>query len=161
MKRGVLSVMPEINSFYNAIVFGTLLSAADKIGLKPMLLGRQASRILKPLIRDLAKLTIGKDLPSNIEELIEDLKIIVKNGGISDLEKLEMKFSENCLIVKSTDCMYIDMAEYGKSIGYGACPLCVLGIVVMSLIEALGFGYVADFKAETNGKNCVYKMIID
>jgi hypothetical protein len=77
-ERGVLRVMPEINSFYNAIVFGTLLSAADKIGLKPILLGRQASQILKPIIKNIAKTAIGKDPPKNIEEFLEDIKIIAK-----------------------------------------------------------------------------------
>lgn len=153
--------MPVINSFYNAIIFGTLLSAADKIGLKPVLLGRQASRILKPLIGNLAQMTVGKDPPSNMEELIEDLKTIVKTGGLSEPENLEMSFSENCLTSKSTDCIYIDMAKYGKSIGYEACPVCVMGIVVMSLISALDFGEVVNFKAESDGNTCVYKLVID
>ena len=153
--------MPEINSFYNAMVFGTLLSAADKIGLKPMLLGRQASKILKPVIETLAQKTVGKDPPSNVEELIENIKEVAKTGGLLDPSKFEANSSGNCLITKGTDCMYLDMAEYGKSIGYDACPVCVMGVLLMSTISALGFGEVVNFKVENSGKTCTNKFVID
>jgi hypothetical protein len=153
--------MPQINSFYNAIIFGTLLSAADKIGLKPMLLVRQASKILKPLMGTLSQQINGKDPPSNMEELIESMKEVTKTGGLAEPDKVEMTFSGNCLSMKGTDCMYLDMCEYGKSIGYDACPVCVMGVVIMSTIGALGFGEVADFKVENSGKTCFAKMVID
>jgi hypothetical protein len=153
--------MPQINSFYNALIFGTLLSAADKIGLKPMLLGRQASKILKPLIGTLTQKTVGKDSPSNMEELIENLKKIAKTGGLAEPDKLEINFSGNCLSVKGTDCMYLDMCEYGKSIGYDACPVCVMAVVLMSIIGALGFGEVLDLKTENSGRTCFSKMVFD
>ncbi|WXG39645.1 MAG: hypothetical protein WED07_02225 [Candidatus Freyarchaeum deiterrae] len=153
--------MPQINSFYNAVIFGTLLSAADKIGMKPMILGRQASKILKPLIGTLAQKAIGKDPPSNMEELIEAIKEIAKNSGLTESNNLEMNFSGNCLSVKGTDCMYSEMAEYGKSIGYDACPVCVTGVVLMSIIGALGFGEVIDLKIENSGKTCLSKMVLD
>jgi len=153
--------LSELNSFYNAVIFGTLLCAADKIGVKPMLLGRQAATILKPLLETLAKQALGKKPPSNMEELLTYFKEMGKTGGTSDPEKSETSFSENCLHSKVVNCMYLKMAEYGKSIGYTSCPLCATGILAMSLISALGFGEVSDFKVETSGNTCVTKMLID
>ncbi len=152
--------MVKFNPEYNAIILGMLLSAADKMGINPVLLGRQTSRLLAPMLDDLFEQFIGKSLSSNDSEFLEDIKKIVKIGEISDPEKLELEISANCFTLKLADCMYLDMANYGKTLGHDSCPMCIAGVFMTGLISSLGIGEVLNFEAQNKENNCIVKLTI-
>nr|MDO8079154.1 hypothetical protein [Candidatus Freyarchaeota archaeon] len=145
-------------SLYNSIVVCSLLSAADRIGLNPMVLGRQTATVLVPLLGDIFKKTLGKKPPSNMEELVKDIQEMMKDVGLADPERNEVSFSGNQLIMKSSDCFYREMAEFGKTLGYTACPLCALSIFLMGTIKALNLGQISSVKAEYDGTKCTMKL---
>ncbi len=152
--------MVKFNPEYNAIILGMLLSAADKMGINPVLLGRQTSRLLAPLLDGIFKQYIGRGPSSNPEQLLEDIKTIVKAGEISDPEGLELEYSENRFNMKVIECMYLDMANYGKTLGYNACPMCIAGVFFMGLVNSLGIGEVLDFTVENKENSCTLKIIV-
>nr|MDO8082884.1 hypothetical protein [Candidatus Freyarchaeota archaeon] len=152
--------MVKFNPVYNAIILGILLSAAEKIGINPVLIGRQTSRLLAPLLDSLFKRFIGKTLSLNNGNLLEDIKKIVKTGEISDPEKLELTFSGNCVTLKLADCMYLDMANYGKTLGHDCCPMCIAGVFMTGVLSSLDTGEVLNFKVENKENNCIVKFAI-
>jgi hypothetical protein len=152
--------MVKFNPVYNAIILGILFSAAEKIGITPVLLGRQTSRLLAPLLDDLFKQFIGKTLSLNNGDLLRDIKKIVQAGEISDPEKLELSVSGNCVTLKLADCMYLDMANYGKTLGHDCCPMCIAGVFMTGVFSSLNVGDVLDFKVENKENNCIVKLTI-
>ncbi|WXG39392.1 MAG: hypothetical protein WED07_00925 [Candidatus Freyarchaeum deiterrae] len=71
--------MSELKDFITGLVFGTLLSSADKMGINPMLLGRQASKVLGTLMGNLRHQFIDRDPPKNIEGLLKNLETVGKS----------------------------------------------------------------------------------
>ena len=112
--------MVELHPFYNAFFFGTLLSALEKMGINPMLITRQTAKILGPQAELLAKdLTGDKDSPATMDELAKLLEQTIQDTKCAD--QVEGKFSGNSFSMKITNCMYQELADYGKSLGYNNC----------------------------------------
>lgn len=152
--------MVKFNPEYNAIILGILLSAADKMGINPVLLGRQTSRLLAPMLDSIFQKFTGKTLSMNGEGFLEDIKRIVKIGDISDPEKLELEIVDSCFTLKLVDCMYLDMAKYGKIIGYESCPMCIAGVFMIGLFSSLNIGDVLNFKVENKDNSCIVKLVV-
>jgi hypothetical protein len=152
---------------YNAValstslIFGTLLSAADKMGIKPMLLGRQASKILAPILNLLAKQLHVNGTPSNLKELVKDIENITKSFSSTLGMEIEVNFSGNSYTHKLTNCPYLEMAKFGKSIGYKTCPLCGQMIILMGAFSALDSVEVLDSKVENNENVCTVKILLE
>ncbi|MEM3564264.1 MAG: hypothetical protein QXR19_13595 [Candidatus Jordarchaeaceae archaeon] len=141
-----------VNLFYG-FVFGTILSAADKMGINPMLLGRQSSKILGPMVENLAQQFLGMAPPKTMEELVKDLEIVGKNFGVFGKE-FECSYSGNNLSMKIVQCPWLEMCKYGKSIGYRACPLCATSVMLMGTIEATNIVQVMGINVDNNEAVC-------
>nr|MDO8079417.1 hypothetical protein [Candidatus Freyarchaeota archaeon] len=148
-------------AYSTSLIFGTILSAADKMGIKPMLLGRQASKIIASIFGELSRQIQDKEPASNLEELIKDTENITKSFSSILNVGIEASFSDNCYTEKIIDCPYLEMAKFGKSWGYKACPLCGIMLIMMGSISALGFAEILDAKIENNKNTCVLKILIE
>ncbi len=149
--------MPDVINFFTALIYGTILSAADRIGINPMLLGRQSSQILGPMIENLAQQFIGMAPPKDMEELKKDLEMFGKNTGVFGKE-YEWNNSGNCFSAKVVECPWLEMAKYGKSIGYKACPLCGITIILLGAIEAMGLSQVVGINVDNDETVCKLKL---
>lgn len=58
----------KLDPFIDALVFSTVVSSLDKLGLNPMLLARQAGRIMSTTIGVMVQQLLGKNLPKTLEE---------------------------------------------------------------------------------------------
>lgn len=141
-----------VNLFYG-FVFGTILSAADKMGINPLLLGRQSSKILGPMVENLAQQFLGMAPPKTMEEIVKDLEIVGKNFGVFGKE-FEWSYSGNNLNIKIVQCPWMEMLKYGKSIGYKACPLCATSVILMGTIEATNIVQVLGINVDNNETVC-------
>ncbi|MBS7248344.1 MAG: hypothetical protein QXN15_10730 [Candidatus Jordarchaeales archaeon] len=151
--------VPQINPLYNAICFGTLLSALDKIGVSLPIVARQTSQLLEPLMSDYLRGLIGSnDLPKNLHEVKEVIEKLVSVGGIGETK---VEVSDNTLTVSGNDCMYIDMARFGRSLGYNSCPLCVIALMLIALVSVPKIGVVSDTTVTNNGNECCIKITIE
>nr|MDO8080433.1 hypothetical protein [Candidatus Freyarchaeota archaeon] len=147
--------MREINPFYGAIFFGTILSTLDKMGLNPPLISRQASGVLSQLFDGPAKQVLGAKRPSTVEELMTQIEKL-KTSRTS--EKSEHSFSNGVITMKFVDCMYLPLNGYGKSIGYKACPMCAQALLLSASLKALNLGGVKDIQLENSENTCVLKL---
>jgi hypothetical protein len=152
--------MSDLNDMFNGIVFGTILSSADKIGINPVLLGRQASKVLAPLIENFAQQFLGVSAPKDMNELVKDLEIFGKKFGVLGKE-FELSYTGDSFKIKSVECPWKEMAKYGKTIGYKACPICVITIMVMATIEAITHSQVFGLKIENNESTCEVKILLE
>ncbi|MBS7249683.1 MAG: hypothetical protein KIH08_03690 [Candidatus Freyarchaeota archaeon] len=140
-----------VNLFYG-FVFGTILSAADKMGINPTLLGRQSSKILGPMLENLAQQFLGMAPPKTIEEFMKDLEIVGKNFVFG--KEFQLSYSGNNLSMKLVQCPWLEMCKYGKSIGYKACPLCATSVMLMGAIEATNIVQVMGVNVDNNETVC-------
>ena len=147
--------MHEINPFYGAIFFGTILSALDKMGLNPPLISRQASGVLSQLFEGPAKQILGEKRPSTVEELITQM---VKLKTSRPLENSEHSYSNGVITMKFVDCTYLPLNGYGKGIGYKACPMCAQALLLSGSLKALNLGEAKDIQVENNENTCVLKL---
>jgi hypothetical protein len=152
--------MQDLKDFLTGLVFGTILSSADKMGINPMLLGRQSSKVLGPMIGNLAQQTINKNPPKTMEELVKDLETFVKGSDIFG-KGFELNYSGNTFSMKINECLWLEMCKYGKTIGYKACPLCSTMIIMMGLIEAMGISQVVGINVDNNEATCELKMAME
>lgn len=149
----------SINPLYNAICFGTLLSALDKIGVSLPIVARQTSQLLEPLMKDFLKGLIGSnDLPKNLNEIKEVIEKLVNVGGIGETK---VEVADNTLIVSGKDCMYIDMSNFGRTLGYQTCPMCVISLMLIALVSVPKIGVVTDTVVETKGNECSIKIKVE
>ncbi|WXG41632.1 MAG: hypothetical protein WED07_12860 [Candidatus Freyarchaeum deiterrae] len=147
--------MREIDSNYHALVFGTLFTALDKVGLNPMLIARNASKMLSQLYDGPAERILGEKHPSTVEELITQMEKL-KTSRTS--EKSENSYSNGVITMKFVDCMYLPLNNYGKSNGYKSCPMCIQALLLSSSIKALKLGEVKDIQLENNENTCALKL---
>lgn len=152
--------MSEMKDFFNAIVYCNVFLAADKMGVTPILLGRQASKVLAPVLDPLFKQIAGNTSPKNIEEFIKTIVKVGKDTGLYQIE-VEEDSNENMHKEKITNCIWREMAKYAKTLGCKACPLCGIAVTIMGAIYALGLGEVNRFEAENNDNVCILKLKID
>ncbi|WXG42206.1 MAG: hypothetical protein WED07_15815 [Candidatus Freyarchaeum deiterrae] len=145
----------------NVLLCGSLLSALDKIGIKPTLIGRQTARVLAPMIKDIAQKYAEAEQPAKtMDQFIIDFKTALKHLNVFDRESFEMNYSKGVLSMKVTDCMWLDMLNFGKSQGYKTCAFCGAGIFTTALISTLDLGEVSDIKVENKEKVCNLKLAI-
>ncbi|WXG41738.1 MAG: hypothetical protein WED07_13410 [Candidatus Freyarchaeum deiterrae] len=149
--------MTDVNPYHNAMIFGTMLCALDKMGIKPTLIARQTSAVLAPIIGGLSKQLLGKTLPSNMEEFLPQLQESLKTSGILN-PKSEISYSNGVLSSKIIDCMYLTMAGFGKSLGYKACPMCAAALILSSALKAINIAEVVDAQVENKEDTCIFKL---
>jgi hypothetical protein len=149
--------------YINAMIFGTLLRAADEIGIQPMLLARQTAKIMAVQLAGIRKqvgATSAKT--SELEELIESAKNNIKLiPGLADPEKTEIILDKdkNVINERIVNCLYLsNLAQYAKNLGYQTCPICVSAVLMMGVINAQGNYEFTDFKVETKGDTCFIKL---
>jgi hypothetical protein len=152
--------MSDMMDIFNGLVFGTLLSSADKIGVNPILLGRQSAKILSPMIDGLAQQFLGMTSPKNMEELLKYLEMMGQKFGILGKE-FELNCTGNIFKLKVVECPWKEMSKYGKSIGYKACPLCVITLMLMGAIEGVGLSQVFGFNLDNNDSVCKIEMTLE
>ncbi|MEM2047943.1 MAG: hypothetical protein QXZ06_08675, partial [Candidatus Jordarchaeales archaeon] len=142
--------MPQINPLYNAICFGTILSALDRIGVSLPIVARQTSELLTPILRDLTKIFLGdKKVPESLNEVKVLAKEVLERDKVA--EKVELDVSKNPIEMKIDGCMYLDIANFSKSLGYSACPTCLFALMTTSFISALKLGRVSEATFKNNG----------
>ncbi|MGQ9721089.1 MAG: hypothetical protein ACUVXA_07180 [Candidatus Jordarchaeum sp.] len=149
--------MSEMKDFFNAIVYCNVFIAADKMGVTPVLLGRQGATVLAPVIDGLFKQIVGSDPPKTMGEFIKNIEKLGKDTGLYQIEIIADP-SENAHKEKITNCIWTEMAKYAKTLGYNACPLCGIAVTIMGGIHALGLGEVNRFEAENNENVCILKL---
>lgn len=154
------NLMSDTMNLFNGLVFGTILSSADKMGINPMLIGRQSAKILAPMIDGLAQQFLGLPAPKNMEELLKELEILGKNFGVLGKE-FELNYTENKIELKVVECPWKEMSKYGKSIGYKACPLCVIEIMLMGAIEGAGLSQIFGFNLENSEATCKIEAALE
>jgi hypothetical protein len=144
------------------LLVGSLLSALDKIGIKPTLIGRQTARVLAPMINDIAqKYAEAEQVAKTWDQFIVDYKTAIKNNlNVYDRESFEMNYSKGVLSMNITDCMWLDMLNFGKSMGYKTCAFCGASVFTTALIATLGLGDVTDIRVENKEKVCSLKLVI-
>ncbi len=148
-----------INPLYNAICFGTLLSSLDRIGVSLPIVARQTSQLLEPLMRDLLRgLTGSGDLPKNLNDV---KKVIEKLTDVGGIEGTRVEVTGNTLIVSGSDCMYIDMSRFGRMLGYPTCPMCIISLMLIALINVPKIGVVTETTVDTNGNECRIKIKVE
>jgi hypothetical protein len=149
--------MTKVNSLYNAIAFGTLLTSLDKMGIKPALVARQTNRVLSPIVADLAKKIYNEEPSKDINGFIKHVKEAMVKGGFADPEKSEISATDSTINMKFVNCMYQDLANFGKSQGYAACPLCVVNLILSGRLGELGVD-VSNVKLENKDNVCSVKV---
>ncbi|WXG42208.1 MAG: hypothetical protein WED07_15825 [Candidatus Freyarchaeum deiterrae] len=144
----------------NFLVYGSLLNALDKIGIKPTLIGRQTARVLAPTLKDIYQKFSGNESAKTMDQFIIDYKAAMKNLNLLDRESFEVDYSKDVLSVKVPDCMWLDILNFGKSQGYKTCALCSHSIFAAAMISTMDIGEVLDIKVENKEKICYLKFAI-
>ncbi|MEM3586395.1 MAG: hypothetical protein QXO71_03640 [Candidatus Jordarchaeaceae archaeon] len=152
--------MSGVRDSLNGLALGIILSAADKIGINPILLGRQSAKLLAPMLSGLVKQFLGVPTLKNMEEFLKELEVFSKNFGVLGKEP-ELNYTGNILKIKVVECYWKEMSKYGKSMGYKACPLCIAAMMMMSVIEGLGLNQVLGLKSESNGAACEVELALE
>ena len=143
--------MTEMNPTYVAIAFGSILTALDKMGIKPSLILRQSSVVLEPLAGFVTS-SSGVSIPKDLDEYAELLDVSIKYGNAcSDIKSIH---SGNSIKSNITDCMFMPIAEFAKTLGYDSCPVCIVNLIGSSMFKGFGLGEVSSFKTETTGNVC-------
>lgn len=152
--------MTQINPLYNAICFGTLLSALDRIGVSLPIVARQASELLTPMLGNIMKILLGdRKVPESLSEVkVLAKEIIMERDKI--VEKLEMDVSKNQIETNVTGCMYLDIAKFSKSLGCNACPTCLFALMMSAFISALKLGTVSEATFVNDGDECHVRLVL-
>ncbi|MEM3587536.1 MAG: hypothetical protein QXO71_09470 [Candidatus Jordarchaeaceae archaeon] len=148
----------KLNPSIDALIFGTIVSSLDKMGLNPMLLARQVARSMTPTIGTSIKQLLGKNLPSNLEEHCKVSEEFTKAAGTADPNKSKIFASENTINMNIVDCAFLKMADLGKKLGYKACPLCIEAFCESALTSAVNMGETEDIQVENNENTCMIKI---
>mgnify|MGYP005841271131 CR=1 FL=1 len=149
----------KLDPYLDSLILGTIVNSLDKMGVNPMLLARQAARAMAPTIGVSIKQLIGKNLPSNLEELCKITEDFIKAARTVDFDKSKISTSGNVLNMKMVDCVYLTQAEFGKSLGYKACPLCVLAFCQSALTSGVNMGETENIQVEYNDADtCIIKI---
>ncbi len=145
--------MADFKDVLTGLIFGTVLKSADNMGVKPILLGCQSAKVLGPIIATLSQQFIGKAPPKDMNELMTDMETMAKVSGVLGKE-FEMSYTGNTVKMKTVECPWLEMAKYGKSIGYKACPLCGIMILLIGAIEFVNTVQVSDVNVDNNETVC-------
>lgn len=148
--------------YINSLVFGTLLRAADEIGIPPMLLARQTAKVLAVQLAGINK-QMGLKPTTTFEEFVKTFKNNLKNiPEMADPERTEVILDGNTVNERIVNCLYLsNMAQYAKDLGYQTCPICVSAVLMMGSFSATGIcDEFTDFEVETKGDTCFIKLEI-
>ncbi|MFB0562355.1 MAG: hypothetical protein ACETWM_14215 [Candidatus Lokiarchaeia archaeon] len=149
-----------LNTFNNAVIFGSLLSALENMGIPTTLTARRAADVLKGILKLIDTVLLGKEPASTLEELPNDFMEAVKNSKFVD--DVEVKISDNTMTGTLTNCMYLGFGKIARDLlGYSGCPICALCVVGAATVEALEFGQVTDMSIKTEGNICHLEMKIE
>ena len=152
--------MPRWDPMANVLVYGSLLYVLDKVGVKPALIGRQTARVLAPMFKNISQKYAKADSVKTMDQFLKDAKTAMKKLNIWDQENFEADYSKGVLSVKIPDCMWLDLANYGKSQGYSACALCGVSVFLTALISTENLGDVLDVQVDNNERVCSLKLVI-
>nr|MDO8081103.1 hypothetical protein [Candidatus Freyarchaeota archaeon] len=153
--------MTKIDPLYNTLAFGAILVALDKLGVNPMLTARYTSRVLGSMLIELVRQAKSTSLANNLEEFVQNWAGTVRTFRFLDPEKSEISLSGKTIFMKIVDCMYKGLADFGRSQGYPACPLCPINLIMAGYLKARGIGEVLDIKVENSENVCKVKMVVD
>ncbi len=149
-----------LNIFNNAVIFGSLLSALENMGIPTTLTSRRTADVLKGVLKIVDRVLLGREPASTLDELPKDFTDAVKNSKF--VENVEVTLKDNTMTGTLTGCMYLGFGKIAKDLlGYKGCPICALAVVGAGTVEALGFGQVTDMSVTTEGKTCHLKMKIE
>ncbi|MGQ9722382.1 MAG: hypothetical protein ACUVXA_13785 [Candidatus Jordarchaeum sp.] len=149
-----------LNTFNNAVIFGSLLSALENMGIPTTLTARRASDVLKGILKVVDKVLLGKEPATSLEELPKDFMEAVKNSQF--VEEVDVKVSNNVMSGTLKNCIYLGFGKIATALlGYERCPICALCMVGAATVEALEFGQVTDMNIKTNGNICHLEMKIE
>ncbi len=79
-------------------------------------------------------------------------RILDGRGRVKCTNLAEGEYSGNNFEWKITNCMYQELADYGKSLGYNTCPICISALIASGLIGAMGLGEVGNINVEKKRK---------
>jgi hypothetical protein len=148
----------KMDPLVDALIVGTVVSSLDKMGLNPMLLLRQASRVIVPIIGGVLKQAIGANIPSTLEAFCRVCDEMFKPAQTLDPDKSKTSYSNGAIDLKVVDCAYLTMADLGKSLGYKACPVCMQGFMLSAFLKAINLAEVEKFQVEYKGDTCFVKV---
>ncbi|WXG42207.1 MAG: hypothetical protein WED07_15820 [Candidatus Freyarchaeum deiterrae] len=144
----------------NVLVYGSLLHVLDEVGVKPALIGRQIARVLAPMFKNFSQKYAKAGSVKTMEQFLKDSKTAMKKFNIWDQENFETDYSNGVLSVKVPDCMWLDLANHGKSQGYSACALCGVSVFLTAFISTENLGDVLDIQVDNNERVCFLKLVI-
>lgn len=151
--------MTQINPLYNAIILGNLLSAIDRIGVSLPIVARQTAKLIASNLEDIIKLALrDKKIPENLSEIIDIVKEKMGNNNLA--EKIEIDVSGNNIETRIASCMYLDVANFCKLLGYNACPTCLVALMAAAFLNVLKIGTVSDVTLKNNGSECYIKLTV-
>lgn len=148
----------KMDPLVDALIVGTVVSSLDKMGLNPMLVVRQASRVIVPIIGGILKQAIGANIPSTLEEFCKVCDAMFEPAQTLDPDKSKTSYSNGAIDLNVVDCAYLTMAGLGKSLGYASCPVCVQGFMLSAFLKAINLADVENFQVEYKGDNCMVKV---
>nr|MDO8081395.1 hypothetical protein [Candidatus Freyarchaeota archaeon] len=149
-----------LNTFNNAVIFGSLLSALENMGIPTTLTSRRTAGVLKGILKVVDTVLLGRKPASTLEELPKDFMDAVVNSKF--VEKVEVSLKDNTMTGTLTNCMYLGFGKIARDLlGYKGCPICALTVVGAGTVEALEFGQVTDMSITTEGNICHLKMKIE
>lgn len=148
----------EMDPFIDALILSTVMSSLDKMGLNPMLVARQGARIIAPTIGAGLQQTVGSHMPTSLEDHCKVSEDCFKAGQTADPDKTKVSCSDNVITMKVVDCAYLTMADFGKSLGYEACPICVQAFMESALTTAVKIAETESFQVEHSADTCIVKI---
>ena len=150
-----------LNSMINAIPYYAMMTALDKMGIAPDLLGRQTSVALKPILQDLSKALASGQMPKNINEFFEMFKAIVGVTSIADADTIRTEVKDRSCHINLSNCMWQDIAGVAEKAGYKHCPMCIIGTVITGFLKVFGFQETTRSKVEKKGNSCSVELFSD
>lgn len=142
----------------DALIVGTVVSSLDKMGVKPMLMVRQAIPVIALLAEGSIKRHLGKNLPSNLEEFCKICEEMLRPGQTADPDKSKIFYANGTINMEAVDCAYLTMADLGKSLGYKSCPICLQAFMLAAFTKGLNISEVENFQVDHNGDTCTIKL---
>jgi hypothetical protein len=135
------------------------MSALDKMGIAPDLLGRQTAAALAPVLQNLSK-TFGAP-PKNINEYLAMFKVLAGTTGIADSQTMRTEIKDHSCHINLTNCMWQDIAGIAEKAGYKRCPMCIIGTLNIGFLKVFGFQETTRSVVEKKGNNCSLDLFSD
>ena len=138
-----------------------LLKSAEKIGLSPDVIFRNASEIFARDIDYVEKTFFqGKKInKSGLKELVTDLLKTLRNADLIGNFKVDFP-SETIIKILVDNCTCLSMAEEAKRNGEKSCPICLIAFAgsVSTAILKKTFDHV-EYETDLKQRQCNIKFI--